>query len=585
MTPENFQKIDTIFNRAKKLSVRKRSIYLSRVCRADLRIRREVEELLAQHDRSTAFLGIFTSGASQKVSHYAIREHLGGGGMGFVFKAEDTRLDRFVAIKALPPWRAQLQEARDRLLQEAKLAAALNHPSIVTVYEVLQEEMGVFIVMEYLAGQTLRDLIPPRGLQAQQALGYGLHIADALDCAHADGILHGDLKPSNIFVTEDRRVKLLDFGLAVPLYSDRASHDAAGGLWGTRAYMAPEQLGGTSNDPRSEVFSFGLVLWEMFTGKHPFAARIRNVSESSWSLPKRRLARIPLAVESILRRCLEREPQRRFPSMRELNAALKDICGSTPISEGTISTESARHRSSELQKAKAAIGRMNYESFAQSRRAFEELGQLLKTSGSETVRAAIGNSMRDLILYVPEPKSGIVSPAVRETRRLALELLRLASRDNLLVYLQPDDLKYLDLWNMDFSRLKLTGFRFDRSFLIETSFEGSDLTHDAFTGAWIRNVNFTNADLAEVDFTDADWFNALGLTKKQLRSVRLETLMPCPATEVRLREYLDNAYDVSIGAWSDRVREQIIAAWTEYLQPHGLRDFVNLLHGHPENPV
>ena len=571
MTVEEWRKVNRIFNRAVRLSRRERPAYLGRVCSADPRIRQEVEELLAQHDRSTAFLGMLSSGGHQTLSHYKIHGRLGEGGMGLVFKAEDTRLKRLVAIKALPPWTAQSKAARDRLLEEARCAAALNHPNIVTIYEILQEVAGDFIVMEYLPGRTLKELIPPKGLPADEALRYALSIADALDYSHANGVLHRDLKPSNIFVTEDGRVKLLDFGLAATFDGNKVSSDGTSGFFGTRAYMAPEQLQGTTSDSRSEIFGFGIVLWEMFTGKHPFASQ----KPEKPLLSKRQAAKIPQALEPLVRRCLEQEPPERFSSMRELNLALRGIRSNQPPVGATPIQQPPRPRSPELQAARIAIGRMNYETFAESRRASDELRQLLTPSASETVRSAIGSAMCDLLLSVPKSRSGVVSPAVREIRKLALELLRLASKDDLTLYLRPDDLKYLDLWNMNFSRLNLTDFCFERCFLVEASFEGSNLPHSRFTEAWIRNVNFKDADLLDVDFTDADWFNTFGLTEHQLRSARLETLMKCPLDEARLRAYLDDAYHFPIGSWSEQVREQILAAWKDYLRPGGLRDFVN----------
>jgi serine/threonine protein kinase len=511
------------------------------------------------------------------LAHYKIQERLGEGGMGIVYKAEDTELKRSVAIKALPPWVAGNQTARERLLAEARCASALNHPNIVTIYEILKEDAGDFIVMEYLSGRTLKDRIPPRGLPTAEAVRYALPIADALDYMHDARILHRDLKPSNIFILENGWVKLLDFSLAVPFGSSKARDGIADGFWGTSAYMAPEQRQGAGANPSSEVFSFGLVLWEMFTGRHPFRAHLQNDGTIGRPLGKRLPAKIPVILEPILRGCLEQELQKRFRSMREVNAALKDIYGSDPSVAvcWPIVRQSPRLRSGELQSMRAAIGRMNSGSLANSRQASEDLRRLLKTSDSEAVRSAVMSAMRDMILSVPRFRSGTVPPPIREIRKLGLELLRLASRNNLRLCLQPKDFEYLDLWNMNFSRLNLSGFSFERCFCVETSFEGCDLSHAVFRETSIRNVNFAGADLSGGDFTGADWFNAIGLTENQLRTIRPETLMECPGDEALLRDYLDTSYGFPLGSWSDQVREQILGAWKEYLRPGGVRDFVN----------
>jgi len=280
----------------------------------------------------------------QTISHFEILEKLGEGGMGVVYKARDLDLDRFVALKVLPPQAVADTERKRRFIQEAKSASALNHPNIITVYEIANTGDTSYIAMEYVTGRTLDALASPRGFRLHDALNYATQIADALAVAHGAGIIHRDIKPANIMITDRGLAKVLDFGLAkltevapaVDHYGDTVTAMATpqmtveGTILGTASYMSPEQAEARPLDARSDIFSFGAVLYEMVTGQRPFQgssamSTITSVLRDDPRPVREFVPNVPPELESIIVRCLRKDPERRWQNIRDVRVSLLDV--------------------------------------------------------------------------------------------------------------------------------------------------------------------------------------------------------------------------------------------------------------------
>jgi serine/threonine-protein kinase len=348
MTPERWQEVERVLHAALEREPEERATLLDKLCAGDPELREEVESLLASAQPAQLFLGSnaledgaalldiseFASLVGRSFGPYSIEKQVGSGGMGAVYLAQDVRLGRRVALKILDPRLTGDGQYRARFVREARLASVLDHPNICTIHEVGEAEGRPFIAMQYVEGETLRSLISGRSLALDSLLSIALQVSDALSSAHERGIVHRDIRPGNIVVTPQGQAKVLDFGLARRV--ERAEGEAdtqltmTGQVMGTPASMSPEQARGERVDHRSDIFSFGCVLYEMATGEIPFKGRSRaDVISALLTQPPTPAAElnkeIPTRLSAVIDRALAKEATGRYQSVRELMADLRQV--------------------------------------------------------------------------------------------------------------------------------------------------------------------------------------------------------------------------------------------------------------------
>ncbi|HEY4053408.1 MAG TPA: protein kinase [Terriglobales bacterium] len=371
MKPERWGRVESIFHKVLEADESRRSSVIEESCAGDEELRREVESLLAHHSDSASFIekpafadqvntSSFRSVAAPPrpdlkgvaVGHYRILEEIGFGGMGVVYKAEDTRLGRLVALKFLPEHMAADSVALERFRREARSASSLNHPNICTIYDIDVHEGREFIVMEYLDGQTLAMYIAGRRpVGAELVAKLGMPTAEALAAAHSKGVIHRDIKPGNIFVTQSGLVKVLDFGVAKLVQeSDKTAVTTlteTNTITGTLPYMSPEQLRGENLDARSDIYALGVVLYEIATGQRPYSSSLQGklvdeILNRPASPPSSINRKLSAKADDIILKCLAKDPEDRYQTAKEIAVDLRHL--SAQAASGDISARASAVR-------------------------------------------------------------------------------------------------------------------------------------------------------------------------------------------------------------------------------------------------
>jgi serine/threonine protein kinase/Tfp pilus assembly protein PilF len=372
--PDRWGKVERIFNAVLEAEEFQRAAILEDSCAGDNSLRRDVESLLAHHARAGTFIetpafatgkpnsgledlssksgGVAPFAVGTVIGQYRVLEEIGAGGMGVVYKAEDAKLGRLVALKFLPETLARDASAVERFQREARAASALNHPNICTIYDIEEYRGQPFIVMEYLDGRTLKDHILGRRLDTEETCKLGIQIAEAISAAQSKGVVHRDVKPGNIVVTASGPVKVLDFGLAkligaqggdAPTRSLTETH----AVTGTLPYMAPEQLRGREVDARVDIYALGVVLYEMSTGRRPFIAEISaqlvdDILNNPPPLPHRVNSEISPKLEEVILKCLEKDREDRYQTAKEIAVDLRRITAPSSASKLRVADQTRR---------------------------------------------------------------------------------------------------------------------------------------------------------------------------------------------------------------------------------------------------
>ena len=384
MDPERWKRVDDLLQAVLRMPADEQQGFLSRACIGDSDLEREVRSLLVSHQSSKGFLErpaiqvaasamakekepeakeFVDSFLGQQISHYRVLKKLGSGGMGAVYEAEDVRLGRHVALKLLLDSHADDRKALQRFEHEARVISSLNHPNICTLYEVEEYAGKPVIVMELLRGATLKERIRGGRVPLVEWLNWGIEVADALDAAHSAGVIHRDIKPANIFITE-RLIKILDFGLAklstavFPELADQESLTALGVIPGTTAYMSPEQVRDEELDGRTDIFSLGVVLYEIATGQRPFAEKnipltMNAVLNRKPLTPANINPELPADIGVVIERAIEKDREQRYRTAGELRDALKEIRQS---SQPMRSVRQATHATVHVRPRRRGIG-------------------------------------------------------------------------------------------------------------------------------------------------------------------------------------------------------------------------------------